>query len=101
MSIRPIDIVKTQEATQIKQVENQRIQHAQDQIGKNFQVQIQKEQQKPNSMAKADNHEYRYDAKEQGNNLFYKQNDKKKDKKEENKESKPPKKNGRGIDILI
>ena len=36
MTIKPIDIVKTQEVSQYKQLQNQRYQHEQVQISKNF-----------------------------------------------------------------
>lgn len=100
MSLGPLDIVKTQEATQIKQMELQRAQHTQEQISRNFQNMVHEELQKPNQTTKTDNNEYRYDAKEKGNNPFYKQSGKKEDRKKEKKESKLPGKNG-GIDLLI
>lgn len=100
MSIGPLDILKTQEATQVKHMEGQRAQHAQEQISRNFQTLVHEEHQKPNQTTKTDNNEYRYDAKEKGNNQFYEQSGKKKDRKEEKKESKQPPKSG-GIDILI
>ncbi len=101
MSINPIDIMRTQEAAQIKHIENQRFQHAQDQVGKNFQNMLVQEQHKPTHAAKSDNNEYRYDAKKKGNNE-YKGSDKR-NKKEEEKEKQEPGKtnNNGGIDILI
>lgn len=102
MAFGPLDIVKTQEVTQIKQIENQRSQHTQDQISRNFQNIVQQEHTKPVQATKAENTEYRYDAKEKGNNQYT--NDKKKKnedkKKKELNQSKEPPKAG-GIDIFI
>ncbi len=41
MPIRPIDIVRSHEASQYKQVQNQKVLHEQVQIEKNFQNMIQ------------------------------------------------------------
>ncbi len=103
MQVRPIDIIKTQEVAQIKHMENQRMQTAQDQIGKNFQKMIHQEQNKPTQAAKSDNNEYRYDAKEKGNSEYKNLGGQKKGKeKEEEKEKKESKdKHTGGIDILI
>ncbi len=101
MEIRPIDILKTQEVSQIKQMENQKMQHAQDQGEKNFQNTILRERQKATEAAKSDNNEYRYDAKEKGNNQYQGSNGNKNSKNKEKKdESKKPQKSG-GIDLLI
>lgn len=101
MSFRPIDIVKTQEVAQIKHIENQRLHHAQEQSGKDFQNMIQQEQHKTTEATKSENNEYRYDAKEKGNNQNNGSKEKKKNNgKEEKKESKDQHTNG-GIDILI
>lgn len=101
MSINPIDIMRSQEAAQIKHVEIQRFQHAQDQAGKNFQNMIVQEQMKPTQADKSDNSEYRYDAKNKGNSEYKETGQKKNNKdKEDKNESKDHKKNG-GIDILI
>lgn len=99
--MNPIDIIRTQEAAQIKHIENHRMQSAQDQEGKNFQNTIVQDQFKPTQMTKTDNDEYRYDAKQKGNNE-YKDSGKKKNKndKEDKKDPKKQQKNG-GIDILI
>jgi hypothetical protein len=99
MSINPIDIMRTQEAAQIKHIEIQRNQSAQEQVGRDFQNMVIQEQSKTTQTTKSDNNEYRYDAKEKGNNE-YKGSGRKNGKKEEKKETKEPKKNG-GIDILI
>lgn len=101
MSINPIDMMRSQEATQIKHVENQRMQYAQDQSENSFQNLIQHEQSKTTQAAKSDNKEYRYDAKEKGNNQ-YKGSQGKKNRKDQEEKSKSNKqqKSG-GFDILI
>jgi hypothetical protein len=101
MPVGPIEIIRAQEATQIKHMDAQRAQHAQEQLSTNFQNMIRKEQTKPNQTAKSENTEYRYDAKEKGNSQYSGSGGKSK-KKEEKPSSEP--KNGAksgGIDILI
>lgn len=100
MPIKPIDIIRTQEASTLKHMENSRAQHAQEQLSKNFQTMIEHDHQKPKETTKTDNPEYRYDAKEKGNNNYNNSGDKKKGKKEDKKEAKQPKKSG-GFDMLI
>lgn len=101
MQFRPIDIMKTQEAAQIQQIEIQKLQHAQDQSNKNFQNMIRQEQYKPTQTSKSENDEYRYDAKEKGNNQYSGTGSRKKHNgKDKNKESKDQHKSG-GIDIMI
>jgi hypothetical protein len=103
MPIRPIDVLRTQEASQLKQIENHKSQHTQDHLSKNFQTMIRQEQRRPTETTKSDNHEYRYDAKEKGQNQYKGSNGKKndnKENKEETKVSKEPSKGG-NFDILI
>ena len=101
MSISRIDIVKTQEVSQLKHIENLRTQNAHDQIEKSFETLIQQDKQKPTQATKSDNTEYRYDAKEKGNNQYKGSNDKKNhNEKEDNHKSKENPHKG-GIDILI
>ncbi len=107
MPVGPIEVIRAQEATQIKHMDTQRAQHAQEQSSHNFQNMIQHEQRKPTEATKTDYKEYRYDAKEKGNNQ-YTGNKGKQDKKEDNRSgSKNDSKNGKsssrsgGIDILI
>jgi hypothetical protein len=74
----------------------------QEQLAKNFQALVKQEHQKPVQTMKSENTEYRYDAKEKGNNQFYSSNGKKKEKKKEEKlkeSSKSPQRGG--FDILI
>lgn len=100
MSINPMDLMRIQEASQIKHIETQRTQQAQGQASQSFQNIIRQEQYKPTQAAKSDNKEYRYDAKEKGNNEYSGSGGKKKkNQKEENKTAKPAKSGG--IDILI
>ncbi len=105
MPIYPIDIMRTQEASTIKHMESSRAQHTQEQLSKNFQTLVEQEHYKPKETTKSDNPEYRYDAKEKGNNQYFGSGSKKKGKKEEakketKKESKQPPKRG-GFDMLI
>jgi hypothetical protein len=100
MSVNPIDIIRTQEASQIKHIENQRTQHMQDQVSKNFEAMIEQEQQKPKEPTKSENTEYRYDAKKKGNNQYYGDGHNKKEAKKE-KPKMNAKPNDGGIDILI
>jgi hypothetical protein len=106
MPIRPFEVITSQEASQIKHMETQRAQHSQEQIAKNFQTLVKQEHQKPVQTTKTENTEYRYDAKEKGNNQYYNSNGKKKDKekddtkKETKNETKKSPKSG-GFDILI
>jgi len=104
MTIKPIDIVKTQEVSQYKQLQNQRYQHEQVQISKNFQNMVQAEQSKPVETNRSEHREFRYDAKEEGGNQYRgsgrkgKQDKGKKGGKDEHANmSKRP----GGIDILI
>ncbi len=102
MPIRPIDVVKSQEVSQIRHGENQRMASAQAQSSKNLQDEIQKESTRTSETSKSDDAEYRYDAKEKGNNPYYGRQKKKKDKnnKKTKDQSSGPEKTG-GIDILI
>lgn len=101
MPINPIDIMRTQEASQLRHIETQRIEHAQEQISRSFQTMVDHQQTKPRETTQADNPEYRYDAKEKGNNEFFGSGSKQRQKKDNKKEkSAAPPKSG-GIDILI
>jgi hypothetical protein len=81
-------------------MESQRALHAQEQVGKNFQDMISQEHYKPTQAAKSDNTEYRYDAKEKGNNKYFSSGKKKQNNEQKKKESDKPQKSG-NIDILI
>jgi hypothetical protein len=103
MPINPIDIMRTQEASTIKHMETTRTQHAQEQISKNFQTIVEQEHNKPKETTKSDNPEFRYDAKEKGNNSYYSSGGGKKEKKKEEEEKKDSKKTLKsgGFDVLI
>lgn len=93
--------MKSQEASQYKHIDSQKLQHEQIQIGRSFQDSIRQEMTKTTEASKSDNTQYRYDAKEKGNNSYYSSGGKKKKKEQEdNKDQKQLKKPG-GIDILI
>jgi general stress protein YciG len=100
MSINPIDVMRTQEVSQIKHIENSRIQHTQEQISRNFQTMIEHDHIKPKETTKSDDPEYRYDAKEKGKNQYFGSGNNKKEKKEEKKDAGKPTKSG-GFDIRI
>ena len=103
MPVGPIEAIRAQEATQIKHIDTQRLQHAQEQLSRNFQNMVKQDQSKPTQTAKAEDTEYRYDAKEKGNNQYTGSNGKKQKKDDNQKDSQPginTSKRG-GIDILI
>lgn len=100
MPIRPIDIMKSQEVSQFKHAESHRSQHEQVQISKSFQNMITTESSRPTETTKSENKQFRYDAKEKGQNSYSGSPGKKQGKQEEKKETKKPEKSG-GIDILI
>lgn len=100
MPIRPIEIMRSQEASQLKHAENHRSQHEQAQIGKDFQSMITNERSRPTQTAKSENKEFRYDAKEKGQNSYSGSPGKKQEKKEQKKDTPKPEKTG-GIDIRI
>lgn len=103
MPIRPIDIVKSHEASQFRHLQNQRLQHEQVHISKNFQNQIQAEISRPVETTKSENNEFRYDAKEESRNKYSGQKGQKKQKGDKNKDKGSGLDRGRhgGIDILI
>lgn len=101
--MKPLDIMRSQEASQLKHMEVQRNQHLQGQASKGFQTMVENQQKKPVETTKSDNPEYRYDAKEKGNNQYYSNNNNRKDKEEKKKVNKSTKtdQKGSGFDILI
>ncbi len=99
MSVKPIDLVKLQEASQYKHMESQRQQHAQEASSQSFQSMIAKQHQKPQEATKSENLELRRDAKEKGSNEYEaSRNQKRKEKKEDKKAKEPPKRGG--FDVL-
>ena len=105
MPIRPIEIMRSQEVTQLKHLESHKNQQEQVQIGKSFQNMIVAENQRPNETVKSENKEFRYDAKEKGQNNYNGSKDKKRENTEEDKKdqkkSNTAKERSGGIDILI
>lgn len=103
MPITPIEVLsmanKTQEAAFVKHAEIQKPVTEQEAIASNFKSQLQQNSEKTVAPSKSENPEYRYDAKDKGNNTFYNQQQKKdKQKKKEHKQEKPT---HVGIDIRI
>ncbi|NLP34610.1 MAG: hypothetical protein GX359_05360 [Clostridiales bacterium] len=102
MPIRPVEIIQSQGASQFKHIESQRTIHQQVHNSNNFQNLIKQESAKTKESTKSENNEYRYDAKEKGNNQYYGSgNRKKKNKNGSKQEKKSPSKRSGGIDILI
>lgn len=104
MPIRPIDVMKTQEASAYKHIQNQRSQHEQVQISKSFQNMIHDEASKTIHTTKSENKEFRYDAKEEGRNAYSGSGGKAKHEQEKQKnENESDNNTGRpgGIDILV
>jgi hypothetical protein len=92
MAISPIEVIslptKSQEASQMKSLEQQRPANEQMALNEKFRDEIMRHSEQTVAATKADNPEYRYDAKEKGNNPYYAQQKKKKLKKEEKKSNK-------------
>lgn len=103
MPIRPIDIMKSSEVSQYKQLQNNRAQHEQLQLSKNFQDLVQAETSKATETTKSENKEFRYDAKDKGRNSYSGNNKKKpnKDKKDDKGFDKDNSDGSGGIDILV
>lgn len=104
MPIRPIDVMKSQEVSQYKQIQSQKTQHEQVQISKSFQNLIQSEATKTMQTSKSENKEFRYDAKEESKNSYSGSGGKRKqDSDKQNKDNESDNKTGRpgGIDILV
>lgn len=107
MPITPIEMIsiptKSQEASVIKSAENQRPTNDQLTFGAKFQEEIKHQSEQTVAAKKSDNPEYRYDAKEKGNNSFFGQQ--KKQKKKNKQENDTADKNGnephKGFDIRI
>jgi len=87
MPITPIEIAaiapKSQEASHYKQHESQRPINEQAQISSKFNNEIHHNNLQTVKTNKSDNKEYRYDAKEKGNNSYAGSNQKKKQKEKE------------------
>ncbi|MDF2608555.1 MAG: hypothetical protein K0R92_29 [Lachnospiraceae bacterium] len=106
MPIKPIDIVtmapKSQEVSQYKHQESQRTLNEQAQLNNQFNSQIKHNNQQTVKTLKGDNQEYRYDAKEKGNNPHHQKKNKKDKEKNSNSETTPKDKiNPGSFDIKI
>ncbi|NLK26790.1 MAG: hypothetical protein GX306_00380 [Clostridiales bacterium] len=101
MPIRPIQVIQSQNASLMQHVEHHRMAHAQIQNSNTFKNMVQKERVRTKEPTKSENNEFRYDAKEKGQNSYsgsMGKGKKNKDKKEKKSEAQ---KVGGGIDILI
>lgn len=103
MPIRPIDIVKSQEVSQYKQLQSNKLQHEQAQLSKSFQNMVRSEAQKPVETTKSEYNEFRYDAKEESRNKYSGMGGRRKQKENKKEDKRPDNKNDRpgGINILI
>lgn len=106
MAISPIEVVsmptKSQEASQTRAVEQQRPINEQMALNAKQKEDIMRHSEQTIATTKADNPEYRYDAKERGNNPYLFQQKKKKVKKEAKKSNQDSTlQNHRGFDIKI
>lgn len=104
MPIRPIEIVKSQEASQYKQMEASKNQNMQVQTDRSFQNMVRAENTRPVQTIKSENKEFRYDAKEQGSNMYQgsqRRKNNRDDRQDKNKPGAPVNRRPGGIDILI
>ncbi|WOO36560.1 hypothetical protein R2R35_22660 [Anaerocolumna sp. AGMB13020] len=103
MPITPIEVVtmapKSQEVSGYKHQESQKPINDQIVIHNKINSEIKHNSQQPVKASKGENKEYRYDAKEKGNNSFFGSKSKKQ-KKEESKEETKKTRSG-SIDIRI
>ncbi len=100
MSINPLDIMRSQEVSQYKQFETTKMHNEHLQINNDFQKLIKEERSKTTKTEKDENKEFRYDAKEKGQNNYSDSGKKKKGKKDEIKKTEKPIRSG-GFDVLI
>jgi hypothetical protein len=104
MPIRPIEIMKSHEASQIKYNETSKNQHTQVQSDISFHNIVREESTRPVQTMKSENKEFRYDAKEKGSNKYFGSQNRQKSREEEQDKNKPEaavNKRPGGIDILI
>ncbi|MDD5935713.1 MAG: hypothetical protein PUC65_09165 [Clostridiales bacterium] len=105
MPISPIEVAsfipKSQEASQMKSIEQQKPAAEQLAFADKFNSEIKKNSEKTVPPTKTDNPEFRYDAKEKGNNPYYYQQRKKKKKDSECAKREELPKEHHGIDIKI
>ncbi|MFA9463808.1 MAG: hypothetical protein ACERKN_05900 [Velocimicrobium sp.] len=88
MPIRPIDMLsmpsRSQEASQVHQAENQKLTHAQEQLGVQYNTNVKHDGKQAVKMSKSENPEYRYsDGKGNDAREFGQQRGKKKKKEAE------------------
>lgn len=106
MAISPIEVIslptKSQEASLTKTLQHQKPMLEQTALNEKQKEEIMRHSAQTIATTKADNPEYRYDAKERGNNPYLFQQKKKKTKKEEKKNDNDSNlANHKGIDIKI
>ena len=106
MPIRPIDMMsiapRSQEASHQHLNAQQKIEHAQQSMAEQFSKHVKAEAEVVIQTSKSEQNEYRYDAKEKGNNSYSGQNQRrKKGKKGENTGEKTEEKKSGNFDIRI
>jgi hypothetical protein len=106
MNISPVEIIsmpnKSQEASHLRAVDQQRPVNEQMALNSKFHDAIMRQSEQTVAATKTDNPEFRYDAKEKGNNPYYFQTKKKKIKKDEkNVDNTSTSTNHKGFDIKI
>lgn len=93
MPIRPIDMLsmpnRSQEASQLHHTQNQKLIHAQEQLGVQYQSNIKQNGKQTVKMNKSENHEYRYgDGKKKDNPNSGQQGERREKKEEKDREIK-------------
>ncbi|MDK2808339.1 MAG: hypothetical protein PWP24_1074 [Clostridiales bacterium] len=103
MPIRPIDTLsmpsRSQEASQVKHVENQKMTQAHEQMGAQYNSSLKHDSQQTVNVNKSENHEYRYSDGKKNNSEAFSQKKRKKKSNQETEAKKEIKKNG--FDIRI
>jgi hypothetical protein len=105
MPIRPIDIIsipnRSQEASLVHHESIQRAQQAHSQLNEKFNKDVKHNSEQTVKTAKSENTEYRYDAKEKGNNSYQGKQNQGKKRTAKQEDTKPKSSNGSKFDITI
>ncbi len=105
MPIRPIDIIsipnRSQEASLTHHESIQRAQQAHSQLNDIFNKGIKHNSEQTVKTTKSENTEYRYDAKEKGNNSYQGNQNQSKKKNAKQEDTKPKNNKGSKFDIMI
>lgn len=105
MAITPIEVIsmapKSQEASMQRSIETQRPMHEQIQLSDRLQSETMHKEQQTIPTKDTENTEYRYDAKEKGNNGFLYSRDQKQKQKKPQEETTKKNLNLNGFDVRI